>query len=50
MPLQEVCTCTYMWAGLNRFKPSTDFELNNVKIGMGCMNLVTVLHDICGYP
>ena len=36
----------YMWAGLNRFEPGTDFELDNVRIGMGCMNLVTVSHDI----
>ena len=45
-PLQRVCTCMYMWAGLNRFEPGTDFELDNVRIGMGCMNLVTVSHDI----
>ena len=39
----------YMWVGLNRFEPSTNFELDNVRIGMGCMNLVTVIHDIRGY-
>jgi len=33
----------YMWVGLNRFEPSTNFELDNVRIGMGCMNLVTVI-------
>ena len=33
----------YIWAGLNRFEPSTDFKLDNVRIGMGCMNLVTVI-------
>jgi len=29
----------YMWAGLNRFEASIDFELYNVRISMGCMNL-----------
>ena len=33
----------YMWVGLNGFEPSTDFKLENVGIGMGCMNLVTVI-------
>ena len=33
----------YMWAGLDRFEPSTDFKLDNVRISMGCMNLVTVI-------
>jgi len=32
-----------MWPGLNRFEPSIDFELDNVRTGMGCMNLVTVI-------
>jgi len=31
-----------MWAGLNGFDPRNDLVLNSVKIGMGCMNLVTV--------
>ena len=29
--------------GLNRFESSTDFLLYSVKIGLGCMNLVTVV-------
>ena len=40
----------YMWAGLNRFEPSTDLELDSVRIGMGCMSLVTVgKSDIYNY-
>jgi len=31
-----------MWAGLNGFDPRTDFVLG-VRIGMGYMNLVTVI-------
>ena len=32
-----------MWAGLNRFEPGTNFKQANVRIGMGCMNQVTVI-------
>ena len=34
----------YMWAALNRFQPSTDFELDNVRFGMGCRNLVCMTY------
>ena len=40
-PLQEVYY--KMWAGLNGFDPKTDLELGGVRIGMDCMNLVTVI-------
>jgi len=32
-----------MWAGLNGFDPRTNLVLGGVRIGMGCMNLVTVI-------
>jgi len=32
-----------MWAVLNRFDPRNDLVLNSVRIGMDCMNLVTVI-------
>ena len=32
-----------MWAGLNGFNPRNDLELGGVRIGMGCMNLVTAI-------
>ena len=42
LPQQEVHVTKLMWAGLNGFDPRTDFVLG-VRIGMGCMNLVTVI-------
>ena len=32
-----------MWAGLNVFDPRTNFVFGSVRIGMGCMNLITVI-------
>ena len=32
-----------MWAGLNGFDPRNDLVLGDVRIGMGCMNVVTVI-------
>jgi len=32
-----------MWAGLNGFDPRNDLVLSGVRIGMGCMNLVTAI-------
>jgi len=32
-----------MWAGLNGFDPRNDLVLGGVRIGMGCMNLVTAI-------
>jgi len=32
-----------MWAGLNGFDTRNDLVLNGVRIGMGCMNLVTAI-------
>jgi len=31
------------WAGLNGFDPSNDLILSGVRIGMGCMNLVSAI-------
>ena len=39
-----------MWAGLNGFDPRTDFMLGSVRIGMGCMNLVTVISGYTWVP
>ena len=39
-----------MWAGLNGFDPRTDFLLGGVRIGMGCMNLVTVISRYTRVP
>ena len=41
-PLQEV-RITKMWAGLNGIDPRNDLVLGGIRIGMGCMNLVTVI-------
>ena len=32
-----------MWAGLNGFDPRNNLALGGVRIGMDCMNLVTVI-------
>jgi len=32
-----------MWVGLNGFDPRNDLVLSGVRIGMGCMNLVTAI-------
>ena len=32
-----------MWACLNGFDPRSDLVFGGVRIGMGCMNLVTVI-------
>jgi len=32
-----------MWAGLNGFDTRNNLVLNGVRIGMGCMNLVTTI-------
>ena len=32
-----------MWADLNGFNPRNDLVLSGVRIGMGCMNLVTAI-------
>ena len=39
-----------MWAGLNGFDPRTAFVLGGVRIGMGCMNLVTVISGYARVP
>ena len=39
-----------MWAGLNGFDPRTDFVLGGVRIGMDCMNLVTVISRYTQVP
>ena len=43
-------SCYKMWAGLNGFDPRTDFVLGGVRIGMGCMNLVTVISRYTWVP
>ena len=32
-----------MWAGLNGFNPRNDLVFNGVRIGIGCINLVTAI-------
>ena len=32
-----------MWAGLNGFDPRNNLVFGGVRIGMGCMSLVTVI-------
>ena len=39
-----------MWAGLNGLDPRTDLVLGGVRIGMGCMNLVTVISRYTRVP
>jgi len=39
-----------MWAGLNGFDPRTDLEFGGVRIGMDCMNLVTVISRYTRVP
>ena len=43
-------SCYKMWAGLNGFDPRTDFVLGGVRIGMDCMNLVTVISRYTQVP
>ena len=43
-------SCYKMWAGLNGFDPRTDFVLGGVRIGMDCMNLVTVISEYTWVP
>ena len=37
-----------MWADLNGFDPRTEFVLGCVRIGMGCMNLVSYFKVYAG--
>ena len=39
-----------MWAGLNGFDPRNNFVLGGVRIGMDCMNLVTVISEYTQVP
>jgi len=39
-----------MWAGLNGFDPRNNLALDSVRIGMGCMNLVTVISRYTWVP
>ena len=39
-----------MWAGLNGFDPRNNLALGGVRIGMGCMNLVTVISRYTRVP
>ena len=39
-----------MWVGLNGFDPRTDLVLGSERIGMGCMNLVTVISRYARVP
>jgi len=39
-----------MWAGLNGYDPRTDLVLGGVRIGIGCMNLVTVISRYTRVP
>ena len=39
-----------MWAGLNGFDPGNDLVLGGVRIGMGCMNLVTAISRSARVP
>jgi len=48
-PLQEVRNYK-MWAGLNGFDSRNDFVLGNVRIGNGCMNVVTVISRYMWVP
>jgi len=38
-----------MWVGLNGFDPRNDFMFG-IKVGMGCMNLVTVVSKYTRVP
>jgi len=39
-----------MWVGLNGFDPRNNLVLVGVRIGMGCMNLVTVISRYMQVP
>ena len=39
-----------IWAGLNGFDPRNDLVLDSVRIGMGCMNLVTIISRYMRVP
>ena len=39
-----------MWAGLNGYDPRTDLVLDGVRIGIGCMNLLTVISRYTRVP
>jgi len=39
-----------MWAGLNGFDSRTNFVLGGVRVGMDCMNLVTVISEYMRVP
>jgi len=43
-------SCYKMWAGLNGFDPRTDFVLGGVRVGMDCINLVTVISEYTQVP
>jgi len=43
-------SCYKMRVGLNGFDPRTDFVLGCVRIGMDCMNLVTVISEYTQVP
>ena len=45
-PLQEVRIAKIMWAGLNGFDPRNKLALGGVRIGICCMNLVTVISRV----
>ena len=39
-----------MWAGLKGYDPRNNLALGGVRIGMGCMNLVTVISRYMRVP
>ena len=39
-----------MWAGMNWFNPRNDLVLGGTRIGMGCMNLVTIVSRYTQVP
>jgi len=39
-----------MWVGLNRFDPRNNLVLGSVRIGMDCMNLLTVISRYTRVP
>ena len=43
-------SCYKVWVGLNGFDPRTNFVLGGVRIGMHCMNLVTVISAYTRVP
>ena len=39
-----------MWAGLNGFDPTNNLVFGGVRVGMGCMNLVTAISKYTQVP